>query len=290
MAHAVCHPNGRWVFWNNCRWKIHKTHCGLSWYRSNQRRPFRISQCQGIQFEIATIQKSILSRHCVHERNITLVPGFDEQYWNLVQESVQRAQILAIETSTLLFFKANVQQYLILRPLFDALGNVTYAGYYRENVLDRCVCMVRDCFQEAESFGSAVFGHNGTETDLCFQRREHPEWNVQAKFTNVENCLKEGQNRVDVIRGQDFDSFTDKELFRFEQSTSNDDFQLSVEAWMDFLQPLLQGALDREIVASVLEEGRGTRETSSQESKVYNYVELKEELIRSPKWEGFLHN
>ena len=53
---------------------------------------------------------------------------------------------------------------------------------------------------------------------------------------------------------------------------------------------LVAGCIGREIVASVLEEGRGTRETSSQESKVYNYVELKEELIRSPKWEGFLHN
>ena len=204
---------------------------------------------------------------------------------------MQRAQTLAIETKTLLFFKANVEQYLKLRPFFDALGNVAYAGLYRENVLDRCICMLRDCFKEAESFGTAVFGHNGTETDLCFQRRHHPEWNVQAKFTNAEECLEEDQNKVDVIRGQDFDSLASYELLRFEQSTSEEDFQSSVEAWMDFLRPLLQGALDREIVASVLEEGRGTRpETSSQESKVYNYVELKEELIRSQKWESFLHN
>ena len=230
-------------------------------------------------------------RDIAHERNITLGP-YDDQYYDLVMESLRRAQAAAVKTKTLLFFKINLKRYSILRPQLDALEPaVAYAGFYRENVLDRCICMLRDCFFEAKAFGTAVFGHNGTETDLCFRRRKHPEWNVQAKFTNVEQCLEEDQNQLDVVKGQDFHSFTDNELFRFQTSTGEDDFQSSVDAWMKFLRPLLKGELKRETVASVLEEWRGTRpETSSQESKVYNYVELKEELIGSPKWETFLHH
>jgi len=232
-------------------------------------------------------------RDIVHERNITeeLKHG-TPHYYDLVQESVQRAQTVAIETDTLLFFKAEINIYLGLRSRFKALEHVSYVGFYRENMLDRCICMIRDCFYEAEPFGIAVFGQNGTEieTDHCIGRRQHPEWNVQAKFTNAEKCLEKDQNRVDLIRGQDFDSFTDNKLFRFEKSMSDNDFQVSVDAWMNFLQPLLQGALDLDIVASALEEGRGTRKPSSQESEVYNYMELKEELIGSQKWDSFLHD
>ena len=152
--------------------------------------------------------------------------------------------------------------------------------------------MIRDRFYEVKPFGIAVFGQNGTKTpdfSSFRMRQQHPEWNVQAKFANAEKCLEEDLNRVDFIRGQDFDSFTDNELFRFEKSMSDNDFQVSVDAWMNFLQPLLQGKLDRDIVASALEEGRGTHKPSSQESKVYKYMELKEDLAGS-KWESFLHD
>ena len=242
------------------------------------------------------IYKNPYFQDIVRERNITVESGFGQQYFDLVQESVQRAQTVAIETKTLLYFKSNVKRSLRLRSRFEEAleGRVSYAGLYQENALDRCICMVRDCFYEGKRFGTAVFGHNGTETDLCIQRRQHPEWDVRAKFTNVVGCLEEDQNRVNMVRGQGFDSFTSDELLRFETSVSGSDFQSSVDAWVHFLRPLLQGALDREIVANALEEGRGTRPpgtTSSQESKVYNYAELKEELIGSQKkWDSFLRD
>ena len=258
------------------------------------------NRTNGVHFEFLNAHQNKRShlkneyfQDIVRERNITdEFKGYEPHYYTLVQESVQRAQTVAIKTDTLLFFKANTVQYLGLRSRFKALEPVSYVGFYRENVLDRCICMIRDCFYEVEPFGIAVFGQNGTETepDHCIERRQHPEWNVQAKFTNAEKCLEEDQNRVDVIRGQDFDSFTGNELFRFEKSMSDNDFQVSVDAWMNFLQPLLQSALDLDIVASALEEGRGTHKPSSQERKVYNYMELKEELIGSQKWDSFLHD
>jgi hypothetical protein len=251
------------------------------------------NKTENVSFEFLSPQKSISRNHyfhdIVHERNITTPKKGTQDFNDLIQESVQRAQTVAIKTRTPLFFKANIQRYLELRSRFKALGHVSYVGFYRENLLDRCICMIRDCFYEAKSFGIAVFGKNGTDTDICINRRHDPEWDVQAKVTNAESCLEEDQKRVDLILDQDFDSFTDNKLFQFEKSMSDTDLQVSVDAWVNFLQPLLQGALDPDIVASVLREGRGTHKPSSQESKVYNYMELKEELIGS-KWDSFLHD
>ena len=144
-----------------------------------------------------------------------------------------------------------------------------------------------------ENFGRAVFGDNGMETELCFDRRFHPEVNVQAYFTNVKGCIEEDEWRVNFICGQEgFDFFSSDNLFLFERSMDDDDIEASVKTWMEFLKPLLQDELEWDLVASTLvEEGRGTRTVpSSQESKVYNYEEVTEELTEISKWEGFLHN
>eukprot|EP00985_Skeletonema_marinoi_P035071 scaffold45558_cov277-Skeletonema_marinoi.AAC.1 len=62
----------------------------------------------------------------------------------------------------------------------------------------------------------------------------------------------------------------------------DNDFEASVNTWMEFVKPLLQDELEWDLFASALEEGRGTRtEPSSQESKVYNYEEVKEEMTVS---------
>lgn len=52
-------------------------------------------------------------------------------------------------------------------------------------------------------------------------------------------------------------------LFQFENSMNDQDFEISISAWMKLLRPLLQGALDRGAVVKALEEGRGTRPQSS---------------------------
>ena len=85
--------------------------------------------------------------------------------------------------------------------------------------------------------------------------------------------------------------FSSENLLLFESSMNYSDFQSSVNAWMEFLKPVLQDELDRDLVASALEEGRGTMmEASSQESKVYNYEQVKEVLRGTADWEGLLHD
>ena len=214
----------------------------------------------------------------VRERNMT-AEQIVENYYGLILESIQQAQEVAIESSSLLFFKANINKYWELNSIFEALnGDIRYAGIYKKNVLDRCICMVRDCFQEATDFGTAVFGSNGTNTDICLRRRFYDGLDVQANFTDVKGCLRKAQGRVDLVRGR-FQSYSTEVLFQFENSMKDQDFEISINAWMDFLKPLLQVALNRNAVAMALEEGRGTRTiSSSQESRIYNYDEVKAEL------------
>jgi len=150
----------------------------------------------------------------VMERNMTKEEEI-ENHSDLVIESIERAQEVAIETKSLMFFKASIKQYKKLHLRLDDLdgGASSYAGVYRENTLDRCICMVRDCFHEVKDFGISVFGANGTEADLCFDRRFHLEVDVQAYFTNVKGCIEEDEWRVNFICGQGFDSFSSEIYF-----------------------------------------------------------------------------
>ena len=247
--------------------------------------------------------KNIYFQQIINERNISIEQAKDNI--DIILQSIQRAQIDAIKSESFMFFKASAPQYnLLYQNLTNYLMNVSYAGVYRKNVLDRCICMVRDCFQEAQGYGNAVVALNentttdgtGGETieitDLCFNRRKHPDVNVQANFTNVTGCIMEDQGRVDYLKLQRnvFDSFSSESLFQFEESMNEDVFQNSIIQWMNFLRPMMGHALHREIVASVLQKDRGVRsESSSQESKVYNYDQVKEELNKVTKWKELLH-
>ena len=131
--------------------------------------------------------------------------------------------------------------------------------------------MLKDCFWESQNFGKSVRGMNGTETDLCFERRLHPELPVQAYFTDVEGCLSECEGRVSLVKDLANDSVSSELLCSFEYSMDDDDWRTSVDAWMVFLKPLLKDELRRELVMSGLVQFRGERNKGQQESNVYNY-------------------
>mmetsp|Transcript_19585 Transcript_19585/g.23994 ORF Transcript_19585/g.23994 Transcript_19585/m.23994 type:complete len:412 (-) Transcript_19585:152-1387(-) len=230
--------------------------------------------------------------HTIVKKKKLTAKQIKRQYDDIMIESIQRAQADAKKSSSVMFFKAKIKKYKKLRKRFDRdLDRVSYAGVYRGNVLDRCICMVRDCFYEARNDGKPVFAVNGTETDLCFNRRFHPEISVEAKFTDVIGCLKGDQGKIDFINKQRFTSFSSEDLFQFENSLDDDAFHSSVNDWMVFLKPLMKKTLDWSLVASVLEEGRGTRtNTSSQASKVYRYDKIKHKLMGTDRWEVFLHD
>ena len=206
----------------------------------------------------------------------------DANYEEVMVESIKRAQAKATESGVFFFFKAGVGGFRRSRGLKDGLDSLgaSYSGMYRQNVLDRCICEIKDCFYAAKDFGFPVFAANGTRTDLCFQRRHHPEIKIQASITDGHGCIAAGEKLVqEVQRYSSNSSVITEHLFEFESSSDEDAFARSIEQWMAFLRPLLKQHLSRRVIEQVLEEYRGSRlALISQESKVYNYNELKNEL------------
>jgi hypothetical protein len=221
------------------------------------------------------------------ERNITLESVTKDEQKQIVIESIKRAQRVAIESKSLLAFKVNVRNFKRLHLMLDSF-EPSYIGLYRENILDRCICMIRDCFHESKNFGISVFETNGTESKMCFQRRENPDVGVQAYFTDVQGCLAKDEKSIHFIRHQGYASVSSELLTLFEYSTNENDFKLSVDAWMIFLKPLLKNELKRELVLRTLEGFQGTRNQSSQKKYVYNYHQVWQELTSVAKWENFL--
>ena len=234
----------------------------------------------------------------MRERNITqeqaqfIKEENPEFYGDLLIESIQRAETDSRETSSLLFFKANVGHHVrfnLFERIDKELDSVSYAGFYRANQLDRCICMIRDCFWESSSYGKAVFASNGTESDLCFRRRFNEGIKTQAKFTDVSGCLRHDERRIALVKGWGYESFSLETLFQFETSNEEAVMDDSVDLWMKFLRPLLKDEMVRSIVVSVLEEGWGTRmNESSQSSRVYNYDQVVDKLKGEEQWEIFI--
>jgi len=240
---------------------------------------------KGVSFEFLHTKKNLnhnkwknkFYQEILKEKNIS---AEEANYEEVMIESIKRAQAKATESGIFFFFKAGVGGFgRGLKDGLDSLG-ASYFGMYRQNVLDRCICEIRDCFYAAKDFGFPVFAANGTRTDLCFQRRHHPEIKIQARITDGHGCIAAGEKLVqEVQRYSSNSSVITEHLFEFESSSDEDAFARSIEQWMAFLRPLLKQHLSRRVIEQVLEEYRGSRlALISQESKVYNYNELKNEL------------
>ena len=222
------------------------------------------------------------------DKNVTHKSLARHKQIEILVESIKQAQKVAIESESLIVFKINYYQFREMHSHLESLeGGVSYIGLYRENLLDRCTCMLKDCFDDSKEFGNSVF-ENGTESKLCFQRRKHPEFIVQAYFTNVQQCLAESEEHVTVIQNHGCDSISSELLTLFEYSTNEHDFNLSIDAWMIFLKQLLKDELKRELVMQSLEEFRGSRKHSNQTRSVYNYHQVRQNLTGIAEWEKFL--
>lgn len=148
-----------------------------------------------VDFEFLHVDKNAYFQDIVRERNMPEEQKMENRD-DLLLESIQRAQEAATESSSLLFFKSNIHWYKRLN-LGAWNGNISFAGIYRANVLDRCICMVRDCFGETKGVGTSVFGSNGTKTDVCFGRRQHPlNWMFELILLMSRSVSEEVRKRL----------------------------------------------------------------------------------------------
>ena len=173
---------------------------------------------------------------------------------------------------------------------FVALG--THAVYLeRANLLDRLVCVVRDCFRT--DFGHAVY-RNGTNATLCFTRRFLPSVTTLARFPDPDLLIA----RAQTLRAENrhyraklsswwasagdhtLEAVTTEALTAFQYG----DMQTSASEWYRLLRSL---RVVFPSVASVANTLRNTgmwnsrRPPSTQASTIYNWEAVREAVLRS---------
>jgi hypothetical protein len=215
----------------------------------------------------------------------TTKEGREPKYGDVIVEALRRIHRGAISQGQVLYFKADLSLLLqegVLAGL-QQIGAV-FVHMYRWNALDRCVCQVRDCFKE--KFGHPVHADNGTKTELCFQRRKHPETKVKAFFYKgmAEKCtaierINAEENILDfhdvVSPGA---SVTYEDLFGYSTTADQATFERSLIAWVALMSPFIQ-QVNQTIIHDILQAERNTRLLPGPHKQViYNINQVVQEL------------
>jgi hypothetical protein len=176
-----------------------------------------------------------------------------------------------------------------------------FSHMYRWNSLDRCVCTVRDCFPAGRSYGFPVYA-NGTEADLCFQRRRSAE-KTKAMFPqgNAELCVKKQAKQVrheieDIEKigshGQSSGdmSVSYEDLFAFEHTSDETTFNVSFRAWVSLTSPMMAGQeVNERIISDILRRKQNTmRPIASHREVIYNIDDVEEEFGSDKSLQQFL--
>lgn len=122
---------------------------------------------------------------------------------------------------------------------------------YRGQVLDRLVCTIIDCMNHKENWaqyfpedvGYPVFSSNGTQANLCFQRRKfnvdtQAIVNVKQVVPVLEQIRQRNLAQSKDVRSLDANapSVDTTELWAYERDSSNASLILSTSAWAQLLQ------------------------------------------------------
>jgi putative lipase involved disintegration of autophagic bodies len=169
-----------------------------------------------------------------------------------------------------------------------------YAFTYRDNVFDRAICVTRDCFQKT-SLGYQVFS-NGTEADLCFQRRQFSQEKILAYINNTDVLIDfmkrmKQQNEERMVFYKPFVSpaemWSYEDLFLFEYTDSQAIYDQSVKAWSSFLRNFAD--IQETKVEKALRLYRNSRPPPSPHSDVvYNIESVTKELSKDPMLKGYV--
>jgi len=141
--------------------------------------------------------------------------------------------------------------------------DISFGHFYRENVLDLLLCRVRDCSRK--NIGYPVFAANNSKTELCFQRRKHPEielkvWLKPETLVDAMNIRIKG-NKKTVEEYQQFlspgTSQVNENMFAYEYTSDEIVFRKSINAWANMLRSMVE--IDETIIEEVLLKSRDSR-------------------------------
>lgn len=161
-------------------------------------------------------------------------------------------------------------------------GDLLFGTMYRENVLDKAVCAVRDCFQD--TFGYPVFAVNVTKTNLCFKRRQS-----DAK---IKVFINDTGKMVKYIRSREENSQNHFKAFDFPFKVKYEDltgfgytdeesvWEASWDTWSRMLSTYVDNwtSEDAKILNDMMRPMRNTRNISYHEDVIQNYDEVFEAL------------
>ena len=219
------------------------------------------------------------------KNKLTKKTGKTPNYNQIVVEATNMLMANASSKNKFLIFKTGQKFQLKYEKFKDVIDNLAKMGIkfsqaYRDNLLDRSICLVRDCFRKDLALGYPVIAETGEETDLCDQRCVSDE-HVEAYFDTrslvdgikkQEEEMIDGQHQFSSLIAPSRPVDTD-ELMAFENTTDEETFQKSLDAWVTLLSPVM-ALLKVEIIAEVLREVQNSRTETSQSSVVQNMDEV----------------
>lgn len=162
--------------------------------------------------------------------------------------AMEAAYASALQSNATLVFKeqgARSSFFQDSTPLLLKLNTYVVHGF-RENAIDRMVCLVKDCFVN-ETFGVPVY--HGDESDMCFARRKlgrksaitPGDYKARLNTTHLASNLLQAledpkleKTRIDAAGFRNTVSLSTEALLDFEHDSSALDS--AVEAWSHFLE------------------------------------------------------
>jgi len=158
--------------------------------------------------------------------------------------------------------------------------NATFIHTYRENVLDRAVCMIRDCFDNGEN-GYPVSANNLEQSDMCFNRRVNDTKVMAHVFpTKIPDMLKTYEKVIDMDKrelpyliGDDPSKVRPtEELFDYEYTSDEETFQKSLDMWSLILRDVLH--LDSTVLEKVMRNDQNRFDPTTHNNVIDNVDEL----------------
>lgn len=207
-----------------------------------------------------------------------------EELRRLNEELSEQNEVLMVKTAT-----RDMEYITAFQDRFDA----SFTSIYRSNMLDVLICFIKDCFswEVMDSLGYMTF-ENGTRADVCDERRKdefkslklsvHLE--TKVLIDHIQKLELQNQERIDISTPLVYPSKpqTSEDLFAYEFTSDEDTFQMSLNAWIMALRPLVT-TVQPEILESRMRPTQSTRSHPNYSDEIENYLEVYSALEKAGK-------